>query len=370
MWTLRLAVAAGVLAEMSVAHPAPGLSGRHLVLLVGMVVAALAWQTAPPAERLDQRLLLGVLTAGMVGGCLAALVSPNSAALTLPAVIGIVAGSSFPPLESAGVACCGLLTLGVGSIVVTSPGFSLLGSCLAVVGGLLAGLWRRQYRLRVEQAELAAVEAQRAIEEHGRAQVLDERARIAREIHDVLAHTLGGLVVELDAADALLSEAGNLDTGRRLVIEARRLAVAGLEETRQAIATMRADPVALPEMLAGLAKSNGQSGPVTNELRGTPRELAPATSLALYRTAQEALTNARKHAPGAHVDMSLTYGEGTTVLRVANDQPPGGASTHPLASTGGGYGLSGLEERAELLGGTLRAEATEGGWLVELRLPG
>jgi signal transduction histidine kinase len=369
MWTLRLAVVAGVLAAVSVAHPAPGLSGRHLVLLVGMVVAALAWQTAPPAERLDQRVSLGMLTVGMVGGCLAALVSPHSAALTLPAVIGLVAGSSFPPLESAGVAACGLVTLGVGSIVVTSPGFSLLGSCLAVAGGLLAGLWRRQYRLRVEQAELAAVEAQRAIEEHGRAQVLDERARLAREIHDVLAHTLGGLVVELDAADAVLGDAGDLEKGRSLVIDARRLAVAGLEETRRAIAALRADPVALPEMLAGLASRDGQGGQVTNELRGTPRELAPAASLALYRTAQEALANARKHAPGAEVDMSLTYGEGTTVLRVANDAPPGGADAHPLASTGGGYGLSGLEERAELLGGTLRAEASEGGWVVELRLP-
>lgn len=370
MWAVRTAGVGLVLADVSVANPAPGLAGRHLVLAVGIVAAALAWVVMPFAERVDGRLAVAVLAAGMVGGCLAALVSPDSAALALSAVIGVLAGSYLPLLESAGVAGCGLVTLGAGSAVLAGSGFSLLGSCLAVVGGLLAGLWRRQYRLRAEQAELAAVEAQRAVEEHGRAQVLDERARIAREIHDVLAHTLGGLVVQLDAADVVLGDGGAAEQGRKLVVDARRMAVAGLEETRRAIAALRADPISLPEMLAALASADGDAGRINHELQGTPRELPSATSLALYRTAQEALANARKHAPGAQVDMSLQYTGGSTVLRVVNEKPPADVDTHALASTGGGYGLSGLAERAELLGGSLRAEASDGGWIVELEVPG
>lgn len=187
----------------------------------------------------------------------------------------------------------------------------------------------------------------------------------------MLAHALGGLVVALDAADALLGEGGDPDKGRSLVVDARRLAVAGLEETRRAIAALRGDPVALPEMLAALAARNGTDQQVATEVRGTSRDLPPASGLALYRTAQEALTNARKHAPGARVDMSLTYAARSAVLRVVNGEPPDGAGgAHPLTSTGGGYGLSGLQERAELLGGTLRAERDSGGFVVEAEVPG
>jgi signal transduction histidine kinase len=308
----------------------------------------------------------------MVAGCLACLVSPDTASTALPAAIGVLAGSSAAPPQGAGVAACGLVTLGAGSLVVSQPGFSLLGASLAVTGGLIAGLWRGQYQLRAQQAELAATQAQRAEQEHIRAQVLDERARIAREIHDILAHTLGGLVVQLDAADALLSDGGDPDGSRRLLVGARRLAVEGLEETRQAVAALRADPVDLPEALAALA-GDGRPGRVSHEMHGTPRQLAPEASLAVYRTAQEALANARKHAPGAAVAMTLSFGERSAVLRVVSGTPPGapdGCAADPLAATGGGYGLDGLTERAELLGGTLHAGPGEDGWVVELEVPG
>ena len=377
-WLARACLAGLILADVWLGRPVPGLGGRHLVLLVGSVLAALTWIAWLPAERVGPRVRLPALVVGMVGACLAALVSPSTAAAALPIAIGVMAGSSFTVLEGAGVAACGLITLAVGSLIVTSPGFSLLGACAAVVGGLLAGLWRSQYRLRAEDAELAAIQTQRAEQEHIRAQVLDERARIAREIHDILAHTLGGLVVQLDAADALLSQGDDLEAGRRLVGGARRLAVEGLEETRQAIAALRTDPVDLPEALAALAAGDGRRGQVSYEVRGTPRRLAPEASLAVYRTAQEALANARKHAPGAPVAVTLSFGEQadgerTAVLRVANGAPPGGPAGLPvgsLAATGGGHGLDGLTERAELLGGTLRAGSCQDGWVVELTVPG
>jgi len=222
-------------------------------------------------------------------------------------------------------------------------------------------------RLRVEQAGLVVPGARRAEGRHARTQVLGERARIAREIHDILAHTLGSLFVQLDAAEALLCEGGDAGRGRHLVGEARRLAAEGLEETRRAIAAIRG-PVALPESLAALTRGDGQ---VSQRVSGTPRQLRPDAGLALYRTAQEALANARKHAPGAPVAVTLAFEDETAVLRVTNTVPTGLPDRRPstLAATGGGYGLYGLKERAELLGGTLSAGPTGDGWVVELRVP-
>jgi signal transduction histidine kinase len=371
-WAFRAGCLGLVLADISLGRPAPGLSGAHLVVLIGLVPASLAWLVHSHSGAIDHRVVLLVLAAGMVGGGLVALTSPSSAALALPGVIALLAGGSLSMPEAAGVAACGLATFAAGSLAGAAAGFSLAGSCLVVVGGLFAGLWRRQYLVRAEQAELAATQTRLAEREHVRAEVLEERTRIAREIHDVLAHTLGGLVVQLDAADALLGDGGDPEGGRNLVAGARHLAVEGLDETRRAITALRTDPVALPEALAALAASEG-SAPVSNQVQGSPRQLPPEASLAVYRTAQEALANARKHAPGAPVAMTLSFGQHQTVLQVANARPPGdagGAPARPLAATGGGYGLDGLTERAELLGGTLRAGSDQQGcWTVELRIP-
>jgi signal transduction histidine kinase len=156
---------------------------------------------------------------------------------------------------------------------------------------------------------------------------------------------------------------------------ARRLAVKGLEEARQAIAALRADPVDLPEALATLTVGDSRRGQISYEVRGTPRRLAPDVGLAVYRTAQEALANARKHAPGAALAVTLSFGEQTTGLRVVNGAPPDAPDAaldpgEPLAATGGGYGLTGLTERAELLGGTLLASPYGDDWVVELTVPG
>lgn len=367
-WILRAVVVALILADVCLGRPSPGLAGQHLVLLIGMAVAALAWVAWLPPGKVGNRAVVAVLAAGIVGGGLAAVVSPDTSALTLPAVVAVLAGSSLPLLEAFGVAGCGLVTLGAASLAVTGSGFSILGGCLAVAGGLAAGLWRGQYRLRAEQAELLAAQTQRAQAEHVRAQVLDERTRIAREIHDILAHTLGGLLVQLDAADAVLDDGRDMERGRGLVQGARRLAVAGLQETRQAVTALRTDPVAVPEALAALADGNGR---VHQRVDGIPRPLGADASLALYRTAQEALTNARKHAPDAPVEMVLSFEEETAVLVVTNPAPSGSGGGDPsgLAATGGGFGLSGLKERAELAGGTLYAGPSEDGWKVELRMP-
>src|SRR5580658_2437336 len=114
MWLARTCLAGLLLADISFGHPAPGLSGRHLVLLAGSVLAALTWIAWLPTERVSAWIRVPVLIAGMVGACLAALVSPGTAAAVLPLVIGVMAGSSYSVLEGAWAAACGLVTLGTG----------------------------------------------------------------------------------------------------------------------------------------------------------------------------------------------------------------------------------------------------------------
>ena len=113
-----------------------------------------------------------------------------------------------------------------------------------------------------------------------------------------------------------------------------------------------------------------QSGlSVAVEVRGQPRELAPDARLALYRTAQEALTNVRRHATAERVEIELAYLPESTVLVVADHASVGHPPPAPLDLTGSGYGLTGMRERAELLGGELLAQPTGDGFRVELRLP-
>lgn len=148
---------------------------------------------------------------------------------------------------------------------------------------------------------------------------------------------------------------------------AHHLAAQGLEEVRRAIAAARGDQLPGPERLEALAGAfEQQSGvPVALTVHGQPHELAPDARLAIYRTAQEALTNVRRHSTAVGVEMRLDYRPGATVLTV-EDLAPGPPPTPPI---GGGYGLTGMRERAELLGGRLDTSETADGFRVELWIP-
>jgi signal transduction histidine kinase len=172
------------------------------------------------------------------------------------------------------------------------------------------------------------------------------------------------LSVQLDAADALLENGEETATARQLIQQSRRLAVAGLEETRHAVHALRDEPVALAEQLSSLAARDGAELTVT----GAPRPLAPDAGLALYRAAQEAVTNARKHAPGAPVSIDLDFDRQTTTLTVTNGFCPTAARTE-LSTSGGGFGLQGMRERIELLGGQVVAEPSAVGFTVQVAVP-
>ncbi|MFB4277848.1 sensor histidine kinase [Nonomuraea sp. MTCD27] len=194
--------------------------------------------------------------------------------------------------------------------------------------------------------------------------VLAERARIAREIHDILAHSLSAQLVHLEGAKLLLRAERTAEALDR-VTHARDLAKSGLDEARRAVSALREDPPALPVALRTLAKDFEHTAHQSCTLRisGPEQRLPPETELALLRTAQEALTNVRRHAPGSPATVELDFDPTGCDLRVTN---PASAEK---GSPGGGYGLVGMRERAELLGGTLSAGERDGGFQVHLRVP-
>lgn len=241
------------------------------------------------------------------------------------------------------------------------------GTALSVSLGILPWflLLRLIRRLIVQRDELDASRAAQA-----RAAAAAERGRLAREMHDVLAHSLSALALQLETTRLLARDHSVDDEITRAIDRAHELAATGLGDARRAIATARGDELPGPQRIEALADTFGaQSGlPVAVEVRGRAHELAPGARLAVYRTAQEALTNVRRHATPDSVRISLDYLPDSTVL-VIEDRAVGATSAPAGAEVGGGYGLAGMRERAELLGGELSASPTIGGFRVELRVP-
>ncbi|MEV5645288.1 histidine kinase [Streptomyces flaveolus] len=231
----------------------------------------------------------------------------------------------------------------------------------------MAGLALAGYVLRLDaeargnaQRLLAQERAARAAEAESAA--LAERARIAREIHDVLAHSLSAQLVHLEAARLLIERGADRQEILERVVAARGMARDGLSETRQALSALRGDLTPLEDFLAQLVSTaDGAEVTVTGDRRPLPAE----ASQAVRRVAQEALTNVRRHAPGARVRVRLEYSTREVTLDVRDS---GGSPGDP-SSAGGGYGLLGMRERAELLGGSLRAGPGEEGFVVTLKVP-
>ncbi|WP_419998445.1 sensor histidine kinase [Streptomyces boninensis] len=234
----------------------------------------------------------------------------------------------------------------------------------ATMGGVALGGYvirldadaRRRNQRLVEQ-ELAARKAE------AETAALDERARIAREIHDVLAHSLSAQLVHLEAARLLIERDGDREQVLERVVAARGMAREGLAETRQALSALRGDIAPVDGYLRELA-----ADPLVEvAVAGEPRALPTEAGQAVRRVAQEALTNVRKHAPGARVRVSFAYGDGEVTLEVRDEG--GTRAAGELAASGAGYGLRGMRERAELLGGTLAAGPEGKGFAVKLRVP-
>ncbi|AEA22590.1 sensor histidine kinase [Pseudonocardia benzenivorans] len=231
---------------------------------------------------------------------------------------------------------------------------------LSMVSVLLIGTAQRAARRRAEDREIAQASEARADEEHARAAALAERARIARDVHDVLAHSLSALAVQLQGAKLMVQRDGSPADTVEQIERAHRLAVEGLAEARRAVHALRTEPVDLREGLQALVAEHPDATLDAEDVGLLPPEVRET----VLRTAQEALTNARKHAPDAPVRVRLARDDDAVVLDVRDR-----AGAPPAPSTPGGYGLVGMGERAALIGAHVDAGPTEDGWRVTLTVP-
>ena len=197
-----------------------------------------------------------------------------------------------------------------------------------------------------------------------------ERARMAREIHDSVGHSLTAVHMQIEAARTML---GRDETKTRSALDKAQLCIQdGLTEIRRSVSALRADPLdgrGLDEALADLADVSSDSGlPARLRVSGPRRPLNADTTLVLYRCAQEGLTNARKHAQAKQVSLELEYAEagGLDDLITLRVQDDGIGAEAPE----GGFGLLGLRERARQMGGRLDIQSTPGeGFVLELSIP-
>src|SRR5215208_6566074 len=246
----------------------------------------------------------------------------------------------------------------------------LAGEWLFVGGVWLLGRWVRQRRARTEDLERHAAELTADRDALAREAVADERARIAREMHDAVAHGVSPMVLQAGAAEQVLatspeqareSLATIQDTGREAIVELHRML--GLLRDPAAGAALAPQP-GVGRLDALLEQVRAAGLPVELTVEGEPRRLPPGIDRSVYRIVQEGLTNALKYAGPAHATVRLRYGDLAVELEVVDD----GRDTTGAGQ--GGFGLLGMRERAALYGGVLAAEARPGGgYALRARLP-
>jgi len=290
----------------------------------------------------------------------------------------MVAGSDASLGAAIAVTAAGILAIEVGGLAGDGSYGTLLGLPTVLAAGLMIGRNRAAYRIAAEQAAALLAQREQFEAEQRRADLLDERARIAREIHDVLAHSLGALGIQIQAARSVLTDRGDVPKADEMLAAAQRMAAEGLTETRRAVHALRTGTLPLDQELATATATHAQRYGVAASLRteGTPRPVPPEATVALLRIAQEALVNAAKHAAGQPVTVLLDYRAADVRLTVSNDIAPfpqndsGPPAPHASLSTANtGYGLTGMRERLLMLNGTLETADHDGQWVVTAQLP-
>ncbi|WP_439692987.1 sensor histidine kinase [Curtobacterium sp. SP.BCo] len=306
-------------------------------------------------------------------------VVPTDSLMIVPVIVGIVligANLRFPVWAAAVVALVAVVVVAVTATLEHASLQFVLGTSGGMLLGVLIGFSRRQFRVAAERAREAEREQQRA-------ELLADRSRAARDVHDVLAHSLGGLVLQLDAVEALL-EAGRVEDATKRAQDARTLAADGLAEARRAVHALREDIEPEEPTTRTDAMSTGEairpSRPTTDHGAGltalvdahrsfggvivtqgdeTLADLDAAHRAAVVQVVREALSNARRHAPGRPVSLSVIRDGDAVDVVVANP------------TTGGGHGLIGMRERFQELGSgaTVEAERSDDEFVVAMHLP-
>ena len=326
------------------------------------LVLALA-MTAPVALSRTQPALAAVLI--MSAGVITVLSGG------LPPVAGLLALLLTLFLTGRHTPVRGLVIPALCAVAAAAIAFSVRPSLPAVGIGVLALAAGVTVRARESAAARQAAEqvmSDNLLEHVARG----ERARIARELHDVVAHHISLIALKADAVR--LATHGMPAEGTTGLLSIADTARTALSEMRRLLGVLREDTGGEPprqpqpglqqlnELLDTARATSGGSARLI--VQGHVRPLDAGLELTAYRIVQEALTNARRHAPAASVDVDLTYGQNALTVRI-RDNGPGRQPGHP-----GGHGLTGMRERAAMLGGSLEAgPASPGGFLVKAILP-
>ena len=328
-----------------------------------MAVAAVAAQFTDDVHAVARTST--AIVVATVAGLAAVLIAPSGLG-EVPAFV--VAGRiPFSIHTRAGRAFVAVTSVAVGGVI-GYVSHSLVG-CLAGLGiPLLAqrAAERRELIASRDEAQALLLEVQAGRDAEAQAAALQERGRIARELHDVLAHSLAGLSVQLQATRAVAAREGVGAAVLEPLDRAAALARDGLGEARAVVGALR-DPLGLG--IADLpALVERHPGSVTLHVVGEPSEVSPAAGHAAYRAVQEALTNAARYAPGAPVTVAVDHTEAGVTICVDDDGLPPGRE--PVPGQGSGLGLAGMSERLAAVGGSVTAgPRPSGGWQVRIRVP-
>jgi signal transduction histidine kinase len=381
-WQLYLNVVIVAIAAFSV-RPV-GFHDKSLALLVLLVVnGALVLQRSIPDSVIGPRLRLWLLAVAVVASALILGLDSDSFASVFPFFVAGHAGFKLPARLAIGVALTTSALCVVALVIAGHHDPQAAPWYLGLFTGLpvFIGQTNRAYREAIDAAQLALAEAQRATAAEARAQTLAERGRIARDVHDVLAHSLAGINMQLEVADALLDQ-GRPDEARQATRKAQGLVREGLTEVQRTVTALRDATLPLPETLERMVASAGGAQDTTTST-GTPRAVPTEIGQVLVRTAQEGLTNAHKHAPGTPVRLALGYDDASISLDIVNGpgEPhsatsgePADAATSAVTAGGSGMGLVGMRERVELAGGTavigpVTSGPDLGGWSIRVVIP-
>ncbi|MFI7672553.1 sensor histidine kinase [Actinophytocola sp. NPDC049390] len=292
-----------------------------------------------------------------------------SSIATLTAVAGLVATLGGKHLSIVMVT----VTAALGVLLSIWPGrgdwFSFVATTVAVAIGAGVGdvVWARR-----QMANALAEEKQVSAAERELRSVVEERARIAREMHDVVAHHMSVIVVQSETARYRLD--GLPERAVAEFTEIARLARGSLSELRGLLSALRddgADPARTPqptlaELPALVARVEAAGIPVTMTIAPGAENLPQVLQLAVFRIVQEGLSNVVRHAPGARTWVDIARRKETLTVEVTNDEAGGGG---PLTDKEGGHGLAGVRERVTLLGGRFEVDQPDGGWRLRAVLP-
>jgi signal transduction histidine kinase len=336
-------------------------AGRLGISLVGVV--ALWWRrrAALVVLALTCAVSLAVVVAGGVNVTAAAV------------AIALYTYASRTTMANAALAGGGAVTATIAARLIAGTVLpdATISTLVLLVAATTVGLYVGTRHAYVERLALVAERAEQEREERAAQAAADERARIARELHDVIAHHVSLMVVQsgalrrrVAAADATAPVLDSIAmTGREALAEMRRLLGVLRPDATPAARTPQPGLSEIAD-LAEQVRSGGLE--VTLRIEGEPRPLSPGLELAAYRIVQESLTNVVKHSGAQRADVRVRYGDDALELSILDDGDGPRTPADP-----GGHGLVGMRERVALYGGTLSAGPREGrGFAVEARLPG